>query len=108
MDDVEALQRRASALRAEASALSDAYRRTTWWRFTLVFFPVPFVLVLLRLDIEAWHYFLFGGAYLLFSMLLYVWDDRASTRCDRAAAAAMQAEKAFAAATVPPPAIARP
>jgi hypothetical protein len=102
MDDVEALQRRALALRAEADALTRAYRRSTWWRFTLVFFPVPFVLVLLRLEIESWTYYIFGGAYLGFSALLYIWDSRASTRCDRAAAAAMQAEKACEAATVPP------
>ena len=53
MDDVEALRRRASALRAEANALTETYRRATWIRFTLVFFPVPFVVVLLRLHIEA-------------------------------------------------------
>lgn len=94
MDDVEALQRRATALRTEANALSDAYRRKTWWRFTLVFFPVPFVLLLLRLDIEAWHYFLFGGAYLGLSALLYLWDSSASSKCDAAERAAEAAEKA--------------
>ena len=88
------LQRRASALRAEANALSDAYRRRTWWRFTLVFFPVPFVLVLLRLDIEAWHYFVFGGAYLGLSALLYAWDTRASDKCSAAERLAEAAEKA--------------
>lgn len=94
MDDVEALQRRASALRAEADALTNAYRRTTWWRFLLVFFPVPFVVVLLRLEIESWIYILFGSAYLGFSALLYVWDGRASDKCDAAERAAGAAEKA--------------
>jgi len=95
MDDIEALRAKASALRAEADALTRAYRRKTWWRFTLVFFPIPFVLVLLRLDIEAWHYFLFGGAYLLLSALLYVWDSRESDRCDDAAREALRAQTAF-------------
>ena len=100
MEDVEALQRRASALRAEADALIGAYRRATWIRFTLVFFPVPFVVVLLRLQLEAWHYCLLGGAYIVFSALLYVWDGRASTRCDQAAAEAREAERAFEQASV--------
>jgi len=96
MDDLESLRRRASALRAEADALALSYSRATWVRFTLVFFPVPFVVVLLRLEIESWTYFLFGAAYLGFSVLLYVWDSRASARCDAAEHAAKAAEKAAA------------
>lgn len=84
MDDVAALQRRATALRAEANALAMAYQRTSWLRFFLVFFPIPFVVVLVRLQIESWTYILFGGAYLGFSALLYVWDSRASDRCKAA------------------------
>jgi len=87
-------QQQARELRAKADALTDRYRRTTWIRFTLVFFPVPFVVVLLRLQIEAWTYFVFGGAYLLFSALLYVWDSRASARCDAAERLAKAAERA--------------
>jgi hypothetical protein len=94
MDDTEALRRKAVALQAEANALTEAYRRATWIRFTLVFFPVPFVVVLLRLQLESWHYFVAGGAYLLFSALLYVWDSRASDRCDAAVRAAKDAETA--------------
>jgi hypothetical protein len=88
------LQQRASVLRAEATALTLAYRRRTWFRFALVFIPVPLVLVLLRLQIEAWHYFLFGGAYIGLSALLYVIDGRASDRCDAADKAADEAERA--------------
>ena len=94
MDDIEGQRRRASTLRAEADALANSYRRATWLRFTLVFFPVPFVVVLLRLHIESWMYFIFGGAYLGFSALLYVWDSRAAARCDVAARAAEAAERA--------------
>jgi hypothetical protein len=93
MEDTEALQRRAATLRAEADALTGAYRRSTWIRFTAVFFPVPFVVVLLRLEIEPWHYFLFGGAYIGFSALLYAWDTRSSDRCDAAERAAQAAER---------------
>jgi hypothetical protein len=101
METSEALQRRASTLRAEADALTLAYRRATWIRFTLVFFPVPFVLVLLRLQLESWHYFLFGGSYIVLSTLLYVWDGRESTRCDVATAEARAAERAFEQALAP-------
>ena len=46
-ENLEALQRRAAELAAKAEALTEAYRRSTWVRFTAVFFPVPFVVVLL-------------------------------------------------------------
>jgi hypothetical protein len=88
------LQQRASALRAEATARALAYRRQTWVRFALVFIPVPLILVLLRLQIEAWHYFVFGGAYIGFSALLYVMDSRASERCSAANKAADEAQQA--------------
>ena len=91
--ELQNLQRRAVGLRAEADALAQTYRRATWVRFALVFFPVPFVVVLLRLEIESWHYYLFGAAYLGFSALLYVWDSRASDRCDAAERSAAQAER---------------
>ena len=101
MDDIDALRRRASALRAEADALTNAYRRSTWWRFALVFIPVPFVLVLLRLEIEAWHYYLFGAAYIGLSAFLYTIDSKASDRCDAAAQAAETAERTAQAAVTP-------
>src|SRR3954463_14340082 len=101
METSEALRRRALALRAEAHRLTLAYQRATWIRFALVFFPVPFVVVLLRLELEPWHYVVAGGAYIVFSALLYVWDSRASTRCDAAAAEAREAERAFEQAIAP-------
>jgi hypothetical protein len=101
METSEKLRQRASTLRAEANALTNAYRRATWFRFALVFIPVPFVLVLLRLEIEAWHYYVFGAAYIGLSALLYVIDGRASERCDVAEQAAKAAERA-AQATVTP------
>ena len=93
METLEALRRRAETLRAEADALTSAYQRVTWIRFTLVFFPIPFVVVLLRLEIESWAYFLFGGAYIGFSALLYVIDSRASDKCNAAEKAADRAQR---------------
>lgn len=76
-DDIEALQRK-------AAALTGSYRRMAWFRFLLVFFPVPLVVVLVRLQLESWHYYLAGTAYLGFSAVLFVIDSKAAGRCDRA------------------------
>ena len=50
--DIQALKHQAASLGAYAEALTEAYNRSTWYRFTAVFFPVPFVVVLLRLHME--------------------------------------------------------
>src|SRR6476659_6346099 len=63
--DVATLEQRAVSLRAQADNLEHAYQRATWVRFVLVFFPVPFVVVLLRLQIDAWMYYVFGGLIIL-------------------------------------------
>jgi len=94
--DTVALSREAAALTAKAESLGATYRRRTWLRFVAVFFPVPFVVVLLRLELDAWHYFLAGVAYIAFSAALYVIDSRASAHCDAAAKAAEQAQAALA------------
>jgi hypothetical protein len=100
-EDLETLQQHATLLAAEAEALTERYQRTTWVRFALVFFPVPFVVVLLRLDLEAWHYYLAGFAYLAFSGSLYTFDTRASARCDEAVLAAGRARQAYERASDP-------
>ena len=98
METLEALRRRAETLRAEADALTSSYQRTTWFRFTLVFFPIPFVVVLLRLHIDAWAYFVAGGLIILFGGILYVIDGRESAKVDAAAATADEAQRACEAA----------
>jgi hypothetical protein len=52
--------------------------------------------VLLRLQLESWHYFVLGAAYLGFSALLYVIDSRASDKCAVAEQTAEAAERASA------------
>jgi hypothetical protein len=97
-DDLATLKQRAIGLRILADDLERAYQRATWVRFVLVFFPVPFVLVLLRLHIDAWMYYVFGGLIILFGGILYTIDGRASAKVDAAVAAAEQAERASEAA----------
>ena len=100
-EKIETLRQQASALAAEAQALTETYRRATWVRFTLVFFPVPFVVLLLRLELESWHYYLAGAAYLGFSAFLYSLDSRASDKCDEAVRAAGRARQAYELASHP-------
>jgi hypothetical protein len=95
--DLEALRHESSALRVAADKANRTYDRETWIRFTLVFFPVPFVLVLLRLQIEAWGYYVAGALFLLSAAGLYALDGAAAAaaRRDRAVQAADDAQKAY-------------
>lgn len=99
IEDIETLQQRAAALTA-------AYRRAAWFRFTLVFFPVPFTVLLFRLQLEYWHYYLAGAAYLVFSVALFAIDSKAARKCERAQKAADEARRGAVAAPatpLPPP-----
>lgn len=60
----------------------------------MVFFPVPFTVLLFRLQLENWHYYLAGGAYIVFSMALYTYDGSKADKCDAAVHAAEDAAKA--------------
>ena len=82
-DDPELLRRQAADAQARAEAAALAYQRSTWMRFVGVFFPIPFVVVLLRLEVDAWTYYVWGALILGLGGLLYVVDTRASGRVDR-------------------------
>lgn len=82
-----------ATLRQRAADLTRAYNRSTWYRFAAVFFPIPFVVVLLRLQLEAWHYTLAGALYVLFAGALYTFDSRAAARCDAAEKAVEEARR---------------
>jgi hypothetical protein len=89
--DREALEREALHLERVAAAAGQRYARTSWLRFVGVFFPVPFVVVLMRYELSAWHYCLAGVAYVVFALALFSWDTRLSEKRDRALAAAERA-----------------
>jgi hypothetical protein len=93
--DLSSLQQRAIALESHAQARTQAYQRATWIRFVGVFFPIPFIVVLLRLEMAAWTYYVWGGLLVLSGAVLYVIDTAASTRVDEAVEAAATARKAF-------------
>jgi len=93
--DLSSLQQRAIALQSHAEARAQAYQRATWIRFVGVFFPIPFIVVLLRLEMEAWTYYVWGALILVGGAVLYVIDTAASTRVDEAVEAAATARKAY-------------
>jgi hypothetical protein len=98
VEDLAALQCHAAQSKAAADKAARTYDRDTWIRFTLVFFPAPFVLVLLRLQIEAWGYYIAGAFFLASASGLYMLDGAAAARRDRAVKAADEAQKAYDAA----------
>lgn len=92
---VEMLRRRAFESQAEARAAVRAYGRTSWIRFAATFIPVPLVVVLFRLYLVDWHYYILGGAFIVIAMLMYALDTSAADRRDRALAAAKEARAAY-------------
>jgi hypothetical protein len=89
------LQRHAVALETRAQAETQAYQRSTWIRFTGVFFPIPFIVVLLRLEMDAWMYYVWGGLIVVSAAVLYRIDGAASQRADAAVKAAEQARQVY-------------
>lgn len=94
MSDPQALHHRATELEARAAAVTRHYDRTTWLRFTAVFFPVPLIVVILRLSVDAWVYYLFGAGIALLALAMYTLDSVARDRRDDAIRAAEQARQA--------------
>ncbi|MCA0249774.1 MAG: hypothetical protein LCH93_24445 [Proteobacteria bacterium] len=92
---VEMLRRRAFESQAEARAAVRTYGRASWIRFAATFIPVPLVVVLFRLYLVDWHYYVLGGAFIVIAMVMYDLDTRAATRRDKALAAAKEARAAY-------------
>jgi hypothetical protein len=97
-EDLEVLQREVAALTAAADAAIRTYDRETWIRFALVFIPVPLIVLLLRLEMEAWGYYVAGTTLLVSAALLVRLDGKAAAKRDRAVQAAETAQQAYAAA----------
>lgn len=94
-EELAVLQQQAADLEVRAEAEERAYQRATWIRFVGVFFPIPFVVVLLRLELAAWTYYVWGALIVLIGGTLYVIDTAASTRVGRTAEAAAKARAAY-------------
>jgi hypothetical protein len=95
VEDLANLEQQAIDLEALAKTESEDYERETWLRFVGVFFPIPFVVVLLRLELDAWTYYVWGALIIGVGALLYVIDTAASTRVGRMVEAAVKARQAY-------------
>ena len=93
--DLATLRRRMRERQKQAREAVRNYNRASWIRFAAVFIPVPLVVVTFRLCLEAWHYYILGGAFIFFAGLLYVLDDRAVDRRKAALEAAKVARTAY-------------
>lgn len=93
--DPETLRRLASDLARDADEAMRAYERTAWIRYAVIFVPVPFVVLIFRLHMQAWHYYLAGGAFLAIAVAMYVLDVVAVEKRDRAIGAARRAVEAW-------------
>lgn len=96
--DLEELGRRAAALQAAAEAEAQRYDRRTWMRWLGVVFPIPFIVVLTRLYLEAWAYYVAGGALIVSAMVLFELDTAARDRSNAAGQAADAARRDYEAA----------
>lgn len=97
-DDLEELRRRAAELQATAEAEAQRYNRETWMRWLGVIFPIPFVVVLLRLYLDAWTYYVAGGLLVVSAMVLFELDTAARDRSNAAEQAAEAARRDYEAA----------
>lgn len=97
---IETLKQHAFAGQAAARAAVRAYGRASWLRFAATFIPVPLVVVLFRLHLVAWHYYILGGAFIVIAGLMYALDSRAADRRDKALADAKAARAAYRAARI--------
>jgi hypothetical protein len=93
--DLDTLRRLMWERQKQARAAVRAYNRASWIRFAAVFIPVPLVVVTFRLYLEAWHYYVLGGAFIFLAGLLYTLDDRAAMRREAALKAAKVARTTY-------------
>jgi hypothetical protein len=94
MSDSEVLRRRAVELEAAAASITRHYDRATWIRFTITFLPVPLIVVILRLQVDAWAYYIFGAAIVVLALAMFLLDGAARDRRDAAIRAAEDARAA--------------
>ncbi|MBM3623152.1 MAG: hypothetical protein FJX20_20925 [Alphaproteobacteria bacterium] len=86
-----AQSRSIAELDARADAAVRRYDRATWIRFTITFLPVPLIVVILRLQADAWVYYVYGVAVVVLTLSMFLLDGAARDRRDAAIRAAEQA-----------------
>jgi hypothetical protein len=100
VENLETLRRRVSDLAGKADAAAQSYDRTFWIRYAAIFFPIPFVVVLFRVHMQAWHYYIAGALFLAAMIVMYAMDLVAVEKREAAVQAAQRAREAYDAARV--------
>ena len=103
--NLEELQRLVSDLKRKADAATQAYERTAWITYGAIFIPIPFAVLLLRLHLEAWGYYVAGALFMAVLVVGYAIDVAAVAKRDEIIQAAERAQEAYeeAARTSQPP-----
>ena len=95
VEDLETLQRHVSDLARKADAAIQTYDRTAWIRYGAIWIPIPFVVLLFKLDMQVWHYYLAGALFLAVALVMYAMDLAAVAKRDKAIQAVQRAQEAY-------------
>jgi hypothetical protein len=93
--DLQALQRHVLDSKRKADAATQTYDRTAWIRYAAIWVPVPFVVLLLRLHLEAWGYYVAGAVFIVVAAVMYAMDLAAVAKRDKAIQAAERAQEVY-------------
>ena len=105
-DDLEALQRQVAELARQAETAARAYDRHdrfTWAGYAVILLAIPFVVLLFRLHLDAWHYYLAGALILASALVVAAMDLAAIARRDEVIQAFERARAACEGARAGPP-----
>jgi hypothetical protein len=101
--DLALLQHQESALKAEADAAHAAwqaavrkYDRRTWPKLVVAFCLTPMIVVIVRLHIDAWGYYVAGAAFVGTALLMLYLDRAAVAEREQAHRHAQAAQLAHA------------
>jgi hypothetical protein len=95
VEDLATLQRHVSELARKADAATQAYDRTAWIRYFAIFVPIPFVVLLFKLQMQVWHYYLAGALFVAVALAMYAIDLAAVAKRDKAIQAFLTAQEAY-------------
>ena len=95
VEDLETLQRHVMDSTREADAATLAYDRIAWIRYGAIWIPIPFLLLLFKLQLQVWHYYVAGALFLIVALVMYTMDLAAVAKRDRAILAVQRAQQAY-------------
>ena len=95
VEDLGALHQHVADLTREANAATLAYDRIAWIRYGAIWIPIPFLLLLFKLQLQVWHYYAAGALFLVVALVMYTMDLPAVAKRDRAILAMQRAQQAY-------------